>query len=197
MKTQTQVLLKKTQNIPEYADSLENLQSSINRASHLVEQLLSLARLQHETLPQEDIDLSGLLRKCVNDLQQRATPKNITLNTNIPPKCMMSAHADSIAILLGNLLDNAIKYTPDHGEICITLSEEGALLCIADTGPGLSDLDKSRVFERFARADKSGQPGSGLGLSIVQWIAEAHHITITLADNQPNGLKVEMKWKKD
>ena len=66
---------------------------------------------------------------------------------------------------------------------------------IADTGPGLSTLDKARVFERFVRADKSGQSGSGLGLSIVQWVAEVHGIFIELLDNEPQGLIVQIKWE--
>ncbi len=74
---------------------------------------------------------------------------------------------------------------------CVSAS---GILEIADTGPGLSDDDKARVFERFVRADKSGQSGSGLGLSIAQWIASAHNITISLLDNQPKGLKVHMEW---
>lgn len=73
------------------------------------------------------------------------------------------------------------------------MSDEGYLI-IADTGPGLSDEDKMRVFERFVRADKTGQSGSGLGLSIAKWIAETHNIDILLKDNHPHGLVVEMKW---
>ncbi len=96
--------------------------------------------------------------------------------------------------MLGNLLDNAIKYTPEGGAVSISFSQGGELE-IADTGPGLSDDDKVRVFERFVRADKSGQSGSGLGLSIAQWIASAHNITISLLDNEPKGLRVHMEWK--
>jgi len=194
MKTQTQVLMKKAKDMPECADGLDNLQSSINRATHLVEQLLSLARLQHEELPQEKADLSNLLQKCLADVSSRAAQKNISLNIEISENCLVRAHADSVIILLGNLLDNAIKYTLEGGVVSISLSQEGVLE-IADTGPGLSDGDKARVFERFVRADKSGQSGSGLGLSIAQWIASAHNNTINLLNNEPKGLRVHMEWK--
>jgi len=193
MKTQTQVLMKKAKSVPECAEGLENLQSSINRATHLVEQLLSLARLQHEDLPQEKTDLSQLLNECLADIQPRAQNKNIALKTDIQDQCFIKAHADSVSILLGNLLDNAVKYTPERGEVSVTLKD--GLVTITDTGPGLRDEDKARVFERFVRADKSGQSGSGLGLSIARWIAEAHDVTIKLADNQPRGLKVEIQWR--
>jgi len=194
MKTQTQVLMKKAKDMPECADGLDNLQSSINRATHLVEQLLSLARLQHEELPQEKADLSNLLQKCLADVSSRAAQKNISLNIEISENCLVRAHADSVSILLGNLLDNATKYTLEGGVVSISLSQEGVLE-IADTGPGLSDGDKARVFERFVRADKSGQSGSGLGLSIAQWIASAHNNTINLLNNEPKGLRVHMEWK--
>ncbi len=194
MKTQTQVLMKKAKNIPECCEGLENLQASINRATHLVEQLLSLARLQHENLPQKKIDLGALLEECQNDISVRAAQKKITLHKEIARHFFVKAHADSVRILLGNLLDNAVKYTPEGGNISLSLSQNGTLV-IADTGPGLSNKDKNRVFERFVRVDKSSQTGSGLGLSIAQWIAEAHHVNIKLADNKPNGLKVEIQWK--
>ena len=194
MKTQTQVLIKKAKNIPECSEGLENLQASINRATHLVEQLLSLARLQHEDLPQNKTDLSKLLNECLNDIHLRTKNKNITLKTDIKDQCLIKAHPDSVSILLGNLLDNAVKYTPEGGALSVTLSKDG-LLAIADTGPGLSDKDKEKVFERFVRADQSGQSGSGLGLSIAQWVAEAHNIKITLVDNKPRGLIVKIQWR--
>lgn len=194
MKTQTQVLMKKAKSLPECKDGLDNLQSSINRATHLVEQLLSLARLQHEELPQETTDLSELLKDCLADISSGAAQKNINLNIAISENCLVRAHADSVSILVGNLLDNAVKYTPAGGTVSISLSQNGVLE-IADTGPGLSEDDKARVFDRFVRADKTGQSGSGLGLSIAHWIANAHNITIDLLDNKPNGLKVHIQWR--
>lgn len=194
MKTQTQVLMKKAKDMPECSDGLDNLQSSINRATHLVEQLLSLARFQHEELSHEKTDFSNLLDKCLADVSNRAAQKNINISVDIAQKCFVMAHADSISILLGNLLDNAIKYTPEGGMVSISLSK-GGVFEVADTGPGLSDDDKTRVFERFVRVDKSGQSGSGLGLSIAQSIANAHNITINLLDNKPKGLRVHIEWK--
>ncbi len=194
MKTQTQVLVKKAREIPEFSEGLENLQSSIDRATHLVEQLLALARLQHEALPQEKLDLADILQSRLPEAAQRAKSKHITFKAVIAENCIINGHADSLHILLGNLIDNALKYTPDNGTVSILLTSDG-MLEIADTGPGLSDEDKLRVFERFVRADKSGQSGSGLGLSIAQWIAKAHKVGIRLLDNRPQGLKVQIKWE--
>ncbi len=180
--------------MPECSDGLENLNSTINRATHLIEQLLSLARLQNEELPKARMSLSNCLKDVVSKLMAQADQKNITLQKDIADKVDITGHADSIAILLRNLADNAIKYTPQDGNIQITLLRDG-FLEIADTGPGLSDVDKTRVFGRFVRADKTGQNGSGLGLSISSWIAKAHEVDIALQDNTPKGLKVSVKWK--
>ncbi len=194
MKTQTQVLMKKAKSVPECEGGLQNLQSSIDRATHLVGQLLSLARLQHENLPQEKTDLSDLLENCLKDIGPRARQRDIALTMDIAEKCFVQAHAGSVSILLGNLLDNAVKYTPAGGTVRVSLTRDGVLE-ITDSGPGLSDEDKGRVFERFVRADKSGQTGSGLGLSIAQWVASAHGVTIELLDNDSGGLRVRMEWK--
>ncbi len=194
MKTQTQVLMKKAAHMPDYKDGLENLGASINRATHLVNQLLSLARLQHETLTRDTVDLSGCLRACADDAKAQFTQKMIGLDLQVADNVMVDGNAPYIAILLRNLLDNAAKYTPAHGRVSVTLDQAGSLR-IADTGAGVSDEDKKHIFERFVRADKTGQDGSGLGLSIVQWIADAHHAKITLHDNHPHGLIVDIRWK--
>ncbi|MCD8494192.1 MAG: ATP-binding protein [Alphaproteobacteria bacterium] len=195
MKTQTQVLIKKTARRPEYAEGLQNLQASINRAAHTIEQLLSLARLQNESLPLEKTNLSHCIEEAIHDVETSARQKEITLTHTIAPDIMISGHADSLAIMLGNLLDNAIKYTPEGGAIAVTLDKD-AVLKIADTGPGLKDEDKEKAFGRFVRLDKTGQSGSGLGLSIVKWVAQAHGANLTLADNAPHGLIATVTLKK-
>lgn len=93
-----------------------------------------------------------------------------------------------------NILDNAVKYTPEAGKICIGLNSDKTL-SVSDSGPGISDADKKRVFNRFVRVDKTGQTGSGLGLSIVQWITDAHKAAISLRDNVPRGLIVEISFQ--
>ena len=89
---------------------------------------------------------------------------------------------------------NALKYTNQNGSVDVILTSKGHME-INDTGHGLSDRDKKRVFERFVRADKTGQTGSGLGLSIVRWVVDQHDISISLEDNRPHGLKVILEWQ--
>ena len=194
MKTQTQVLMKKYSNKKDNIAGFENLSASIDRATHLVEQLLSLARLQHEELPKERTNLSACLRALAAAAGSQKDQGNFDIQTDIASDIYVMGDRDSISIMLGNIIDNALKYASDKPVINITLSSDG-LLNIIDNGPGLSDEDKSRVFNRFVRADKSGKTGSGLGLSIAQWIAEAHNIQIKLHDNKPSGLNVEILWR--
>jgi two-component system sensor histidine kinase MprB len=96
---------------------------------------------------------------------------------------------------VGNLLDNAIKFTPAGGVVSVALTREGASAClrVADTGRGVAPEDVPHVFERFHRArDAASIPGSGLGLAIVKAIVEAHHGEVTLSSNGP-GTRVEMQ----
>lgn len=186
MKTQVQVLEKKLKHFPDSHDGLDNLLSSINRTTRMVEQLLALARLQNEELPKENMNLSVCLENVISDFKGQAKDKNIVLNMAITPDVMIGANKPSIEILLRNIIDNAIKYTPKNGEVLISLNADGRLN-VADTGPGLSDADKLNVFERFVRTDKSGQSGSGLGLSIAKFICDAHGFRLAISDNTPNG----------
>lgn len=192
MKTQVQVLEKKLKNFPDSHDGLENLLSSINRTIRMVEQLLALARLQNEELSKEDMDMSECLCDAIKDFKDQAKRKNIIINASIAPNVLIKANKPSIEILISNLLDNAIKYTPDGGSVNVSLSDD-VILKIADTGPGLSDEDKTKVFERFVRTDKSGQSGSGLGLSIAKWICDAHAFKVSIYDNKPNGAIFEIR----
>jgi signal transduction histidine kinase len=192
MKTQTQVLMKKSATVPALHDGLDNLHATIIRATHMVEQLLSLARLQNENLNLADTDMSECVREALDAVRADSVRKHQGLHADIPEHLVLHGHADSLTIMVRNLLDNAVKYTPEGGTVAVTLSS--GRLTVADSGPGLSDLDKQRVFERFVRADKSGQTGSGLGLPIARWVADMHKARITLADNAPHGLFVTVTW---
>lgn len=194
MKTQTQVLLKKAGATPECRDDLENLSATIDRSSHLIDQLLSLARLQNETILMEKMDLAECLHDVIDEISSQTRTKGQTFQVNIPDHFYIRGHADSLAIMLRNFLDNAIKYAPSDSTINVTMNQKGTLE-IADQGPGISGDQKARAFERFTRLDKTGQPGSGLGLSIAQWIAAAHNVKIVLKDNSPTGLIVETNWE--
>ncbi len=195
MKTQTQVLIRKiSENLPDFKDGLRNLEISINRTSHMVNQLFLLVRIQNESFPKEKINLSKSIYDALESgLVQKAELKDIKFNIEVEDFVFVEAHMDSVLILLKNIFDNAIKYSDIGGAIDIKLDSYGVLKVI-DTGCGVSDSDKKIIFEKFVRADKSGQVGSGLGLSIVKWIADIHNVRITLCDNNPKGLIVITEW---
>ncbi len=194
MKTQTQVLIKKSAQMPECQESLKNLEDSINRSTHIINQLLSASRLHHETMTYQSVILSDCLETMLQELSDALKKKNISLKKDVSHHVTITGNEGYISILLRNLLDNAIKYTPSGGVISVTLNKSG-FMAISDNGPGISDADKNRVFDKFIRVDKTGQDGSGLGLSIVQTIAAAHNVIINLRDNTPTGLIVEIQWK--
>ena len=193
MKTQTQVLLKKASTNPELQEGFVNLGATIDRSTRLIEQLLSLSRLQNENLPSTRIDFCECIRDVTEEMKHYARAKQQTLNLKIPEAFYIHGHYDSIVIMLRNFIDNAIKYTPTGGAIDISLTTNGKFK-ISDTGPGMNAEQKNKAFDRFTRFDKSGQAGSGLGLAIAEWIATNHNVQIQLEDNQEQGLSVSIQW---
>lgn len=201
MKTQAQVLKMKTPYGSATRTGLDNLLDSIDRAAHLVEQLLSFARVQNRELPFENVDLGDIARVVISDLAGLAHEKHIRLDTDIGGDVAMHANSDALALMLRNLLDNAIKYTPGGGTVSVRVAlgggaenAGGAMLHVCDTGPGIPDAEKSRVTARFYRISQSGPPGSGLGLSMAKWVAERHGAVMSLSDNEPQGLCVAIHF---
>lgn len=196
MKMQTQVILKKSKRIPDCESGLINLKDSIDRSVHLVNQLLTLSKYHDRSYEKQSVDLATILSQIIFEYRPLAHDKNVSIVSSICSKVMINGHSSSIEVLIKNIIDNALKYTPQGGTINIVLNDN-ALLKIADTGCGITNAQKSRAFEKFVRFDKSGQPGSGLGLSIVKWIADAYKLVITLEDNTPRGLIVSIQWPKE
>ncbi len=193
MKTQAQVLMKKTSKTSDLKEDLDNLHASIDRASHMVNQLLSFTRLQADQIQFEKTDLSTLTEGVLKDMSPLAVRNKIDLEADIAPTIIVKGNRNALEILLRNLIDNAIKFTPSGGKIVVAVFEEKhkAVVKIADTGPGIEDADKDKVFERFYRVQKNKQ-GSGLGLSMAKWVCEVHGADIALTDNYPGGLVVRV-----
>ena len=192
MKTQTQVLLKKAKDIPDCKDGLDNLHASIIRASHMVDQLLAFARMQSEDIEFFDLDFSASLSSVIRELTPLAVAKNQILEADITENIMLQGNEDALGIMVRNVVENAIKFTPEQGKITIALSQDGTLT-IADNGEGIPDSEKEAVLERFKRGKKATENGSGLGLAMVEWAARKHSAVLTLDDNKPQGLLVTIK----
>jgi len=180
------------------AGALDDLDAGVARASHVVEQLLTLARVEPEALAQKrsDCDLLALARDAIVARAALAADKAIDLGLLRAVPATVSGDPASLAILLSNLIDNALRYTPRGGRIDVAVDRDntGATLTVTDNGPGIPAEDRARVFDRFFRGDDQHEQGSGLGLSIVKRIADAHHAAIALDDAEGGGLAVRVHF---
>ena len=169
-----------------------------DRATRLVEQLLTLARL--EAAPEAAstrTDLSKLARRIVADLGGSALDKQQSIALDAPEGCILRADETLVGILLRNLVDNAIRYSPARARIRVHLGTSAAqtTLRVEDSGPGLSDEQRGRLGERFFRVLGNEQPGSGLGWSIAQRIATAQGATLSASRSDVlGGLAVAVTW---
>ncbi len=174
--------------------ALANVVGGAERATRLVEQLLTLARLDPQTALErpQPIGLRALAHDAVAAQAPFAARRNIDLG--LLPGEERTVHGDPLllAVLLRNLVDNAVRYTPPGGRVDLAVEEAHAarggypLLRVTDSGPGIAPAAREQAFERFHRGSDRREEGSGLGLSIVRRIAELHRATLTL-DEGPGG----------
>ena len=168
---------------------LAALQASVKRTGRLVEQLLITSRLDaDETAPtRELVAINALAREALVRLEPLAQAKQIDIGLVRDDKAMVHGISDEILLLVLNLVDNAIRYTPDGGQVDVSVNCEAGLcmLAVEDSGPGIPPSDRARAFDRFFRGAGHGVAGSGLGLAIVKRIADHHGATITL-EASPN-----------
>jgi two-component system sensor histidine kinase QseC len=178
--------------------ALEQVLLAVDRMTHLIEQLLEMARLEPEAAREElsAVNLQDAAANALADLAGQALKKNITISLTEGPACMVKGYGAALGVLIRNLVDNAIRYTPDGGtvEVAVAKQAEWVKLAVVDTGPGIPEQERARVFSRFYRGTHPQQPfGSGLGLSIVQRIVDLHGGEITLSSRpEGTGLKVSV-----
>ena len=187
IKGQTEVALQRDRDPQDYREVLGAVNNEVDRMIRLVGSLLTLARADSGQVPiaRERIDLAELVNDAAEQMRSSATAKNIALDVQAGPPIPFLGDEDLLLQLLLNLLDNAVKYTPAGGSITAAWAVEGgaAIIRVTDTGPGISAENLPRIFDRFYRVDQSrnqASGGSGLGLSISRWIAEAHGGTLTV-----------------
>jgi two-component system OmpR family sensor kinase len=170
--------------------ALDDLEAGVARTSHVVEQLMTLARVEPEAMAQKRTacDLVAMAKDAIVARAALAADKAIDLGLARAVPALVQGDPASVAILLSNLVDNALRYTPRGGRIDVAVDHDadGATLSVSDTGPGIPVAERARVFDRFYRGEVNEEAGSGLGLSIVKRIADAHGATITL-DAPPEG----------
>ena len=198
LKTQAQVALH-SNDIEEKNLALQKLIASVNRSTHIVQQLLTMSRLVPEAAHidgKDLVNLSKLTREILAMLAPSAVEKQIDLELESDAKNLtIYGNSTALGILIRNLVDNSIRYCNENGQILVRLSKikDELMLEVSDNGPGIPAELRSRVFERFFRVLGNKSPGSGLGLAIVQQICELHNGRVILdAPKEGTGLIVRV-----
>jgi two-component system OmpR family sensor kinase len=174
--------------------------AGIDRATRLVEQLLMLAHQQASVASGAKavpVSLVGLAGLAVADVAPAATARHIDVGLAHADEGRIMGHPEALRILVRNLLDNAIKYSPGGGTVDVEIRREAdaLVLSVQDSGPGIPEEDRERVLDRFYRVAGTQTSGSGLGLAIVKSIADLHGAQLTLdRSSRLGGLRVELRF---
>jgi two-component system sensor histidine kinase QseC len=180
IRAQAQVALGETDEASR-RHALHNTLEGCDRAIHLVDQLLTLSRLEASAVPvMADVDLSALVRQVVADVAPKAIGKGQSLELDAAEPVTVSGNMVLLAVLVRNLVDNAVRYSPRAARIRVAVQRGNGqvTLRVEDSGPGLPEADRKRLGERFFRVPGSDEAGSGLGWSIARRIAGVHHMTL-------------------
>ncbi|MCF6768036.1 ATP-binding protein [Thiotrichales bacterium 19S11-10] len=195
IKTQIEVALN-MDDIEAMKEKMRLALKSMDRYYHIIEQLLTLTRLEPTEFintKNELVEINRFAAHWIAEMVPQAMEKNIELSLHRYNKPMkLFASSLSLDILFRNLLDNAIRYTPDNGKIKVIISRENDDICLrfCDNGPGVKPDELTRIFDRFYRQSGTGESGSGLGLSIVKEIVRLHDGKIQAINRKTGGLEV-------
>ena len=181
--------------------AIGDLRAGLERATHVVQQLLALARAEPGASQPAPVavDLADLCRQSVIDHTALAATRHIDLGlAECPPGVSVTGQTDALRTLLDNLVANAVRYTPAGGRVDVRcgVDEQDVWLEVQDNGPGIPLQERERVFDRFYRRAGQAASGSGLGLAIVQAIARQHDARVTLDDAPGGGLLARVAFRK-
>jgi signal transduction histidine kinase len=203
IRTTAELTLRRRRTTEEYCEALTEIQAESERTSELIADLLTLARADagQGSLPLEPADLAPLVEEACRQGRLLAGAKQVRLEASAPEEAVfVDANPPALRRLLLILLDNAVKYTPRGGTVRISVSAgPPAAITVTDTGTGIPEKELSRIFERFYRADPSRNRetgGSGLGLSIAQWIAEMHGAEIGAESAEGQGSEFRVRFSR-
>ena len=198
IRLQTEIAMS-TDNFDIQKKAHKNILLAIDRNERLIQQLLTLARLTSDRveLSMERVNFGELVQNVINQLLSVAEAKNISLKIESWNNAYILASLESIAILLHNLIRNAVNHTPEGGKIRVKVESKNQeiILCVIDNGSGIPEDKYEAVLKRFQKAGNSSISGSGLGLSIVKRICDLHHAKLTLSKaSKTGGLKVKVTF---
>ena len=211
LKTQVQVAIRERNDL-QRTHILKNIITGTNRCTHVIEQLLILSHIEPKEIltNSSKFSLTDTAHELLTEMVYFAIEKDIELSLNcgkLDPKTQipvdkfdMQGNSVMISILMRNLIDNAIRYTPKKGSVQVTIHRENnkIILSVIDTGQGISDELKEKIFDRFFRKVGNKESGSGLGLSIVKQILRLHDASIRiLTPDNKVGTKMQVLFNTD
>jgi two-component system sensor histidine kinase QseC len=202
IRTQAQVALRAGEHVTERNHALLATLTGCDRATRLVEQLLTLARLEASAeVPEKiatSVDLSSICRQVLAELAPSALARQQTLELAAPNRCKILGDDMLVGVLVRNLIDNALRYSKDGSRVFVYVGVvyELPLLRVEDSGDGMAEEEIARLGERFFRVIGNEQPGSGLGWSIVNRISKVFGASLEIGkSNTLGGLSVTVRWK--
>ncbi len=178
---------------PEAAQRLSIIDEQARRMERLIDQLLTLSHVDADSaLNREPADLAAVVHGVVRDLSPLAEARNIELQVERSESAVVLGDELKLSQMIGNLVDNAIKYSPDETAVRLAVwqNRDAAFLTVSDQGMGIPADETERIFLRFHRADRTGsngQSGFGLGLPLCRWIARAHGGEVTVDSREGLG----------
>jgi len=174
------------------------LGAAVERAIHLVEQLLALARSEPQDVQPalQPVELEAVAADAIRDTHTLALERQVELQLNAEPDTVVRGDPEALRTLARNLIDNAVRYTPAGGQVQVSSRRDGAgaMLQVSDSGPGIPPAERARAFDRFYRRANSPAGGCGLGLAIVKAIAERHGARARLDEAPGGGLQATVTF---
>ena len=176
---------------------LDDLAEGVERTSRLLDQMLTLARIHHGPGDVQPLDLYATAAEVLKDAYPKALARGVDIALG-GTDAIVATRPALVHLLLGNLIDNAVKYSPEGAEVSVTVTRDvgAVVVTVRDHGPGIPPDEREHVFGRFYRVKGTTAPGSGLGLSIVRSICELLGVAIRLyTPDDGQGLGVELRFK--
>ena len=192
LKLQAQLLSKSIKD-PSSAPLITELLASVDRTSRLINQLLLMSRVSHQQIVLEQVNVNAIIKEVLNINASHIVDKNLHLQLKSNETLTVQAQPELLRTLVSTVLDNAIKYSPTDGSIMIDVLREKSqtMIAITDSGEGIPESERGKVFDRFYRISGTKQTGSGLGLAIASKIAELLNASIRM-ETPDNGHGLRM-----
>jgi heavy metal sensor kinase len=188
-------LAQETRTVEEYRESLTTVARQTERLTRMVDDMfeLALADLDARPLQLEEVYLDEIVNECVSSARVLANDRAVNVDAQTPADLQMRADQSLLRQMILNLVENAVRHTPAGGsvQVAVEATVDRAQITVSDTGPGIPDSDRERIFERFVRLGANASDGGGgLGLPIARWVAQLHRGTLALESTGPGGSRL-------